>query len=533
MAASNLSTNAKLRGLAFITEDDNDEEVILPKIRIRKKKPKLTQVSMSRVYRNLPFELQNHEEFNSTISRVVNRNDSSEREDFMHSPSRSPPRPRVHEPELPREKSRSELRREKVKFNKEVQDMNRHKLKTFYALKPFIVQEYKQRLIGQSMELRHKRKCCYAQVAFIRLDQVVRHLARVFEIRQAQRRIELRRVWGAMLIAMQMRRIQRRRGPLHERKRSAVKQTLILFYVLTEKKAEDRAEMIMHAFLFDLAKKNQLRLKMRIVNNRILQLQKKYRFVIYKQHKSEEHVRSSIMTGLNCLRQVLIYEKSWQPEYKGIIEKINWLTSARKDLVQDVARMYLELPTLLHSMNLVRWYGQFRNNGKYNKVTYFPAFEKAKALAARIRALRAAGAKMCPPPESLTGLVKKTAGEVQGKQPSQTMQKIISDITNLFVKVIDEKDKQKQYRKLLQKRMANLFSFRKKLPMILQDQSEYDGVELNEEIIAEHFAELDLEAKALQPLLQPSFSVGGAYPDEGFEIYDLVCVTLAAFSWPE
>ena len=182
MTGGDHSTKAKLRDLAFITENDDDEEVALPKIRIRKKKLKLSQVSRSRVYQNLPIELQHHEEFNGTISQVVHRNDSSEREDFMHSPSRSP-QSRVQEVELVREKSRSELRREKVKFNKEVQDMNRHKLKTFYALKPFIVQEYKQRLIDQSMELRYKRKCCYSQVAFVYLDRVIRHLASVFETR--------------------------------------------------------------------------------------------------------------------------------------------------------------------------------------------------------------------------------------------------------------------------------------------------------------------------------------------------------------
>ena len=342
----------------------------------------------------------------------------------------------------------------------------------------------------------------------------------------------MRRVWGAMLIAIQMRRIQRRRGPLSERQRSAIKQSIAVLYVMTETRAEGRARMQMHAFLYDLAKKNQLRLKMRIVNNRILQLQKKYRFVIYKQHKSEEQVRSGVMSGLNCLRQVLISEKSMHAEYRGLIDKINWLTSARKDMVHDVARMYLELPTLIHSMNLVRWYGQFRNSGRYNKVTYFPAFEKAKKLAAHISALRAAGIKMCPPAKDLTGRIKKTTNDSTGKSVSQTMHKIFSDITNLFVKVIDEKDKQKQHRKLLQKRMANLFNHSKKLPMILQDQSAYDGVELNEEIVLEHFAELDLKVQNLQPLLQPSFSVGGAYADEGFEIYDLVCVTVAAFSWP-
>ena len=68
MTGGDSSTKDKLRDLAFITENDVDEEVTLPKIRIRKKKHKLSKVSRSRVYQNLPFELQHHEEFNSTIS---------------------------------------------------------------------------------------------------------------------------------------------------------------------------------------------------------------------------------------------------------------------------------------------------------------------------------------------------------------------------------------------------------------------------------------------------------------------------------
>ena len=40
--------------------------------------------------------------------------------------------------------------------------------------------------------------------------------------------------------------------------------------------------------------------------------------------------------------------------------------------------MFLDLPALVHTLNLLRWYGSFRNNGVYNTDLYLALFDKIK-----------------------------------------------------------------------------------------------------------------------------------------------------------
>ena len=68
----------------------------------------------------------------------------------------------------------------------------------------------------------------------------------------------------------------------------------------------------------------------------------------------------------------------------------------RTAIVEKVARLYIQLPIYLHAINLMHWYGQFRNNGNYNKVMYFTTLRHMKNMMADQADLKTKGTELCP-----------------------------------------------------------------------------------------------------------------------------------------
>lgn len=224
--------------------------------------------------------------------------------------------------------------------------------------------------------------------------------------------------------------------------------------------------------------------------------------------------------GLNTLRALFIKEKQLQQQYKGVLESINKLTSTSQEVVLKVVQMFFDLPMAIHSVNIIRWYGLYRNDGAYNTDFYFQLYERIKAILETQAKLLKLGQSMFPNRETILGFHKMS----QQKQARQS-----SGIEALFAKVIDQDNEKKYMKKALSKRVTNLFSMalNKKLPVILPEMMKEVAEPINDDIIKGHFEKIGLQLEELTKLNQPVYKMNDRYQDRDFEILDLVYMTLA------
>ena len=75
---------------------------------------------------------------------------------------------------------------------------------------------------------------------------------------------------------------------------------------------------------------------------------------------------------------------------------INIITHNHKEVIEEAARLYLLLPSYIHSVNLVRWYAQFRNEGQWNKDTYVVSYNQIYEITQKIEKLMKKRAKWSP-----------------------------------------------------------------------------------------------------------------------------------------
>ena len=82
------------------------------------------------------------------------------------------------------------------------------------------------------------------------------------------------------------------------------------------------------------------------------------------------------------MRKAILFDKHLSGQYKDLTQTLIALMTHKQEFITDVARMYTQLPLFLHSVNLVRWYALYRNDGEYNKDTYFQAIKHIRRIIA-------------------------------------------------------------------------------------------------------------------------------------------------------
>ena len=251
---------------------------------------------------------------------------------------------------------------------------------------------------------------------------------------------------------------------------------------------------MMIVFLRDLSKKYQCRLKFKNTINRVLMAQKKFRMHVHARMDRQAKLMQSTMAGLNTLRMVLIKDKTYQVVYKEIVDAINAITAAPQSLVSPVIDLHLDLPAYIHSVNILRWYAVFRNNGVYNTDLYFALFAKVKQVKDQLKRLLAEGEHMLPSRQALAGPTRPSFRRSISAKATQ--------VGSLFAKLDDNpKDEEPDAKQLLQRRITNLFSFAlpKSLPAILPkvlDPAHAD-FPLSEEVVQDHFEDMGIELEEL------------------------------------
>lgn len=98
-------------------------------------------------------------------------------------------------------------------------------------------------------------------------------------------------------------------------------------------------------------------------------------------------IKDKIISGLQLLRQAILFSKSLQASHKKVIECINFIFADNDKFIDEVVRLFVGMPTFIHSINIVRWYALFRNDGRYNKDTYVTALTQVCLIKEQLEAL--------------------------------------------------------------------------------------------------------------------------------------------------
>lgn len=104
-------------------------------------------------------------------------------------------------------------------------------MKIFKAIKPMIIQEYKQKMLRQKMAMKNQRQLCIFFIIYITFYSVLKKSAKNFEIKRNFRHMQLRRIWCAIITKVKMMAKLKKRGNFEERHRSLIKQCNTVWYM--------------------------------------------------------------------------------------------------------------------------------------------------------------------------------------------------------------------------------------------------------------------------------------------------------------
>lgn len=101
--------------------------------------------------------------------------------------------------------------------------------------------------------------------------------------------------------------------------------------------------------------------------------------------------------------KALVIDKSLKEDYRMTLDLITKINSTGNYKV--ITKMCYDLAVQVHIINLIRWFGSYRNSGQYNKDTYFSAITFIKETKIKQDQILELGKEFCPPEEALKELI--------------------------------------------------------------------------------------------------------------------------------
>lgn len=140
-----------------------------------------------------------------------------------------------------------------------------------------------------------------------------------------------------------------------------------------EQRTAESKSLIYH-FLFDKAKKNQLRIKLLNMHLRIQFVQRKARQYISAKKRCISKIQKLIAAGASDLRQVILMSSDFKNKYRDAIPYLNNLCYEHHPINIDISHAtYIQL-IYQHTLHLIRWYAMFRNEGRYSVDAYVTVY---------------------------------------------------------------------------------------------------------------------------------------------------------------
>lgn len=196
--------------------------------------------------------------------------------------------------------------------------------------------------------------------------------------------------------------------------------------------------------LLATSKKRQFMLKLNLTMTRIINLQQRSRVQVFKKKNQIKYIHRCILNGIQQMRKAILFDKDLSLQFKEVINDLNQVMTVKQYIITDVARMFIQLPLFVHSVNLVRWYAAHRNEGEYNKDTYVSAMDQVKAIMNEQGQLRFRGSKLCPQLVDLLRALEAVENEDQPAYKKKDTAKLLPSLDQPLYDEKEEKEKEKK-----------------------------------------------------------------------------------------
>ena len=84
--------------------------------------------------------------------------------------------------------------------------------------------------------------------------------------------------------------------------------------------------------------------------------------------------------GLETLRALVQQEKQLNNQYTELNLFSNLLLLSKPQMIREMAELYFVVPSMIQSLDIIRWLGKFRNDGRYNNDTYLKQIQLLEKL---------------------------------------------------------------------------------------------------------------------------------------------------------
>lgn len=203
------------------------------------------------------------------------------------------------------------------------------------------------------MMMRQGIKMCKQIITQLQIKKILDKFVAIHQLKVQERQKELRRVWRIFHVKMQFNITIKRKGKTMEfRTRQIIRQAVTLEHALLNRGKNMQATRIIKLCLSDLAKREQLKIKIKLTLDRILKMQHRFTFALKCKQDLHEQVQSKIWASLHDLRNIIQTEKTFKTDFKTASEYINMVVFKHKEIVNEIARLYILLPSFIHSTKL-------------------------------------------------------------------------------------------------------------------------------------------------------------------------------------
>ena len=125
-------------------------------------------------------------------------------------------------------------------------------------------------------------------------------------------------------------------------------------------------------------------------------------------------------------------------DHRRTSEMISFILSSEQSCIEEAARLCIELPIFVHSINLVRWFAQFRNGGRYNEDCYLTSAHWVNQTLEKQTQLKHEAADLCPTIEALQTRPARGAKPSLKRQATRPLQLEQVDISLLREPIADD-----------------------------------------------------------------------------------------------
>lgn len=276
-----------------------------------------------------------------------------------------------------------------------------------------MLQRFRERETKKNIELNIQRRIIRRILVTMTMQKIVAHYGQMVLHEQREATYRQRLYQYTLMVWVKIKMKLKKKGPsLDERTRASIRRQITLTGVSFANNFTDGARETLRKFLFDRMKIQQLRIKMVNYYCRIVNIQQRARIYLAKKIEYQTILTEKLDFGFGALQKYLTSNKKFKTQCKELIQT---LSSIPYETKARAVKFHLVLSSYVHTVQLLRWYGMFKNDGEYNKDLYFAIHDQLKVYLSKRNDLAKAVKALGHPTEEQLDKSNKDLKQLQDK----------------------------------------------------------------------------------------------------------------------